>query len=364
MLKHSFNRFFFQLFPIPKFFAMRSFGLDISDESIKYVELIDTRKGMKMGKYGEKIIPKGILESGKIKDAEKMENILGTLRKEIGIKSVHLSLPEEQVYLFKLKMEKEGLKNIREGIELILEEHIPISAEDAIFDYELFNEDEQSLEMEVATIPKNIIENYLSIFQNSKIKVESCELEAQAISRAVIKKGDLNTYMIVDFGKQRTGVFIVSRGVVMLTSTLNMGGVMLNEMIAKSFKINIDEAEKMKIKFGLQRNTENKEIFAVLLNSVSILRDEIVKRYLYWHTHPDENGKANPPIKNIILCGGDSNLIGLKEYLSISMKSKVEMADPWINIRSDGNYVPDINFKQSLSFSAALGLALGDYEGK
>ncbi len=291
-----------------------------------------------------------------------MEEILRSLRKKEGIKSVRVSLPEEQIYLFKLRLSKNGLSSVREGIELVLEEHVPIPAQDAIFDYELFNEDEQSLELEVATIPKNIIENYLTIFQHSQIDVQSLELEGQAISRAVIKRGDMDTYMIVDFGKKRTGVSIVSRGVVMFTSTLDIGGVMLNDMIAKSFKISFEEAEKMKKKYGLQRNTTNKEIFAVLLNSVSVLRDEVVKHFLYWHTHKDEEGKNNPPIKKIILCGGDANLLALADYFSVSMKNPVEMANVWVNILSTEDYIPEINFRQSLAFSAALGLALGDFD--
>jgi Tfp pilus assembly PilM family ATPase len=134
-------------------------------------------------------------------------------------------------------------------------------------------------------------------------------------------------------------------------------------MIAKNFKISTVEAEKMKKKYGLQRNTENKEIFSVLLNSVSILRDELVKHFMYWHTHKDEDGKNNPPINKIILCGGDSNLIGLSDYFSVSMKSRVEMANVWINIVNTEDHVPDMSFKQALSFAAAIGLALRDYEG-
>jgi Tfp pilus assembly PilM family ATPase len=164
--------------------------------------------------------------------------------------------------------------------------------------------------------------------------------------------------MIVDFGKKRTGIFIVSRGVVMFASTLDVGGVTLNDVIQKSFKTTPLEAEKMKQQYGLERNAPNKEIFAVLLNSVSILRDEIVKHFLYWHTHKDEEGKNNPTIKKIILCGGESNLIGLADYISVSMKSPVEMANVWINMTNPENYIPEISFRQTLAFSTTLGLAL------
>ena len=134
-----------------------------------------------------------------------------------------MSLPEEQIYLFKMRLDKLELTNIRESIELSLEEHIPIPAPDAIFDYEILNEKPNSLQVQVTAIPINIIQNYLSVFKNSSVSVPLFELEAQAVSRAVIKKGDLNTYMIVDFGEKRTGIFIISQGIVMFTSTIDLG---------------------------------------------------------------------------------------------------------------------------------------------
>ncbi len=363
MFGNSFNKFFLRFFPLPKFISEPFFGLDISDESLKFVELINTKNGIRIGRYGEQSIPSGVIESGKIKDSKKMEEILSTLRKEEKVKFVRVSLPEEQAYLFALKLEKLGLKNVREGIELALEDHVPISAEDAIFDYELVSKNTQNLEVQVTAVPKNIIENYLLIFQQSQISVKSFELEAQAISRAVLKKGDMDTYMIIDFGKKRTGIFIVSKGIVVFTFTLDLGGVMLTKMIQKNFNVSFEEAEKMKEKYGLERNVDNKEIFAVLLNSVSILRDEIVKHFLYWQTHKNEEGENNPPIKKIIFCGGDSNLIGLADYISVSMKSTVEMANVWINIFNTENDIPEMSFKQSLAFATAIGLALGNFDG-
>lgn len=358
MFRNLYNRFF----PTPRFLIAPSFGLDISDESLKFAELVPTRDGIKMGRYGERKIPVGIIESGKIKDPKRLEQVLLSLRKEEGLRFVRVSLPEEQVYLFKLRLEKMGLTNVREGIELSLEEHIPVPTEDAIFDYELLSENEQSLELEVAAISKNVIENYLLVFRDSLLSVQSFELEAQAISRAVIKKGDLETYMIVDFGQTRTGIFIISRGVAVFTSTLDFGGKMLTNMIKKNFNITFEEAEKIKRKFGLERNLENREIFSVLLNSVSVLRDEIDKHFLYWHTHKDENGKDRPPIKKIILCGGDANLIGLSEYLSVSLKNQVETANVWVNIVDTKKHIPEITFNYSLTFAAVLGLALGDFD--
>lgn len=358
MFSNSYNRFF----PTPSFLSMPGFGLDISDESLKFVEIVNTKNGIRMGRHGERKIPPGIIESGKIKDPKQLEVILTSLRKEDGVKAVRVSLPEGQIYLYKLRLDKEGLEHVRETIELSLEEHIPIPAQDAIFDYEILSQDDQYLFLQITAIPKGVLENYLVVFRNADIWVKSFELEGQAVSRAIVKKGDPGTYMIVDFGDKSTGISILSNGVVMFTSTLDVGGMTLNNMISKNFKVTLEEAEKMKKEYGLQRNVANKEIFPVLLNSVSILRDEISKHFTYWNTHKEETGLEMPKIEKILLCGGDSNLVGLSEYFSISMKIKVEMANVWINIMDTTKYVPDVDFKRALSFAAALGLALGDFE--
>lgn len=361
MLHNELNRFLSKYFPPPAFLMAPSYGLDISDQSLKFAQLIPTRDGIQIGRFGERAIPPGVIESGKIKNLPRLQEILLSLRKE-GIRFVRVSLPEEQVYLFPLRLQKEGLKNVREGIELALEEHVPMPAQETIFDYDMVGEDDNSLEVEVAAISQNTIENYISVFRNCFISVQSLELEAQAIARAVVKKDDLGTYIIVDFGQTRSGIFIVSRGTVVFTSTLDIGGKSLNAAIEKSFGVNTAEAERMKQEYGLERNADNKEVFPVLLNSASVLRDEIEKHFLYWNTHKDEEGKNRPPIKKIILCGGDANLIGLPDYIAQSMKCEVEMANVWVNITNTGKHVPEISFRKSLSFAAALGLALGDFE--
>src|SRR3989344_4207620 len=95
-----FNRLFNRLFPVPSFLAMPSFGLDIGDESLKFLELINTKNGIRVGRHGERSIPPGIIKSGKIQNPKRMEEILIQLRNEVRLKSVRVSLPEEQVYLF------------------------------------------------------------------------------------------------------------------------------------------------------------------------------------------------------------------------------------------------------------------------
>jgi len=92
------------------------------------------------------------------------------------------------------------------------------------------------------------------------------------------------------------------------------------------------DAEKIKNEKGLMRDSKNPELYMSLANTVSALKDEINKRYNYWYTHKDNYGKIGNQIKKIILVGGSSNLFNLDDYLSSSLKIKVERADVWSNV--------------------------------
>ncbi len=50
-----------------KFFPLHSTGFDVSGDSLKFAELISTKDGIRLGKYGERKTQDGISEFGKIK---------------------------------------------------------------------------------------------------------------------------------------------------------------------------------------------------------------------------------------------------------------------------------------------------------
>ncbi len=352
---------FFSIFPPTKYVSMSSVGIDISDQSLRYVELLPCRGGLKLGRFGEKKVPPGVMLSGKISDTKKMIEILSELKKEVKINFVRVSLPEEQIYLYKTKIPILKNDEIKNALELQLEEHIPISPHDAVFDYDLVKSTEDSYEIEVAAINETTVETYTEIFHKAGLMPLSFELEASAIARAIVLNGTKGTILFVDFGETRTGISVVTDGIVQYTSTVDIGGSMLTSMIQKEMNLSYEQAEAMKKKNGLIRGTDGVELSTVLLGAISILRDEINKNFVYWHTHKDEDGNDRPKIEKIILCGGDSNLKGLVDYLETSMRLPIVLGDVWVNINKSKEFVPEIFFGDSLSYVTALGLALGDF---
>lgn len=348
-------------FPTPKFLSMQSFAFDISDQSIKYGRLAHTKSGPRLVKYGKITIPKGVVSSGNIENPQELIKILTRLSKEVGIEFVRVALPEEQIYLFTLVLPKIPWKELKESILLQIEEHIPLKANETIFDFDLIEERDKDVLIQVVATSASLIDDYLSVFTQAKLTPITFELEAQAIARAVIPNDNKEVIMVVDFGGTRTGISIVSKGKVLFTATVDVGGVMFTSMIAKSFDISFEDAEKMKNLYSISNHAEGTKIFSSILNGISVLHDEIGKHLSFWNTHTDDYGRANEKVKKIIMCGGDANLKGVAEYLEASFKIKVEHANAWTNVFSLNEDVPDIDFGDSLGFVTVIGLALNDF---
>ncbi len=356
------KKLFADILPPPRFLEMPSVGLDISDERIRFLEIVNSKNGLVFGRYGEKNIPPGIISMGHIKNPPELKKILTNLRDEYNLDFVRVSLPEERAYLVKMEVPKVPESELRENISFHLEEHVPIPPEDALFDYSVIKESKTKkgfLEVAVSAIPKKEMDIYLELFQGTGLTPLSFEIEADAIGRAVIPARDRGTYMVMDFGKNRSGIYIISEGATRFTSTIDIGSEAITKVIKSHLGASGSEIEKIKNERGLSKSKDNQELFSALLETVSIFRDEINKHYLYWHNYEQSGGDKN--IEKIILSGGGANLLGLTEYLSASLKVPVEVGNPWINLNSFDRYIPPIKKNQSLGYATVAGLALRGY---
>ena len=60
-----------RFFPVPKYIEPSILGLDISDRSLKFAELVLKDGHLELEKFGSRVIPEGLIKSGEIinKDA-------------------------------------------------------------------------------------------------------------------------------------------------------------------------------------------------------------------------------------------------------------------------------------------------------
>ncbi len=359
-----------ELFSLKK----EAFGLDISDLSFKILKLKKKKNKILLENFGNFEIEPGIIEGGEIKNEKKLAEILKEGIKKTKLKTPYVvaSLPEEKSFLQVIQMPPMSEEDLKSAILFEAENYIPLPVDQVYLDCEIVKplfDHQKKLDVLLAACPKNIVNSYLKVLKEAKLKPIAFEIESQAIVRALIEKGkSLFPVLIVDLGATRTSFIIFAERSVRFTCSIPISSNLFTEIIAKNLKIPLKEAEELKRKYGLGEKIEFKfedeklllerkrgGIFEILVPVLVDLAQQIKKYFDYYESHSLTTGlpKDGKKIRKVILSGGGANLKGLKEFLEIELKIPVEIGNPWINISEK----EQMQKEESLAFVTAIGLA-------
>ena len=100
------------------------------------------------------------------------------------------------------------------------------------------------------------------------------------------------------------------------------------------------------------------KIFLEIMKTTDPLREEIKKLSVYWRAQSVKVLHKPSNLDKIILCGRDTAIPSVNEYVQATTGIKVETANVWRNVFSFENYIPPISRVESLDYAAAIGLAL------
>lgn len=344
---------FFKLFPTPRFLKFSYVGFEITANKVHYAEVLNKDgKGIGLGRFGER----DFVASEDIFSNESLKNVLRDIAEKEKITHIKATLPEESTYLFTTQVEGDSHDEIKNFIEFHLEENVPIQVSDALFDFYLLPTTAQEPKKAVVSVVSSeLVSRYINLFEECGLTPVAFMAESSSFSRAVIKKGDSATKLLVYVSENKTVFSVASRGYVQFSSTLSIGGSLMTNALKKYFAVSDEEAEKMKKEKGFAKE-DTQDVMTALVNAVAVLRDEVQRVELYWRTHNDKEGRY--PISEVILIGSDASIPGFADYLSLSLKTKVVVGNIWKNFDRYDVEVPPLHFSDSLSFGACIGLSL------
>ncbi len=357
-----------------------AFGLDISDLSLKIVKLEKKGKFLSLASFGEAKIKPGIVEQGEIKDEAALVKIIKdglnkVKGKKIKTKRIICSLPEEKAFLQVIQMPKMEEEELKTAVPFESENYIPLPIERVYLDFKIVRPVKDHLDhfdVLIAAFPKKIANPYLSCFKKAGLIPQALEIESQAITRALIKN-ELSPFpvLIIDFGRARTNFIVFSGYSLRFTTTIPISSQGLTEAISQTLKEDLSQAEKLKLKYGLEmdakKDTKKKKVFEAMVPALTDLVEQIEKYIDYYQTHRKHEHLLpdGRKIKKVLLCGQGANLKGLDDFLSLPLKIPIELANPWINILPEPlKEVPELPFQESLGYTTALGLALRGIQKK
>ncbi|MEK9183943.1 MAG: pilus assembly protein PilM, partial [Patescibacteria group bacterium] len=306
------GKFFLDFFPPPAYLTMPALCFDLSDRSMKYMEFYRKRNSISVKRSGLYKIPEGIIEKGEIKQKNKLIDFLKTIKDKLRSRYIIASLPEEKVFVSKIQIPMMKKEYIRESIELQLDQYVPLSAKEAVFDFDIIREDykDKHIDINLIVFPRTFVEEYKSVFIGAGFVPLVFEMEAQAFTRAVVPESETGSIMAIDFGRTRATFAIVSRRKIQFTTTVAVAGGEIDKAIMDNLRVSLEEADKIKKEVGFIKSKDNERLFNAILPIVSVIKDEAAKQIIYWNSHQEEKEEESMKISKIMLCGGESTLAG------------------------------------------------------
>jgi type IV pilus assembly protein PilM len=362
----SYLELFNKYFPTPHYLEMSHAGIDISSSVVRMAELVRTSRGLKLKFYAEEKLDSPILSNQSLLSHKNLVEALKKIQINHKLKFVEVSIPEEKSYLFTIEVADGTKEEIRTRIEMHIEESVPIALDDVVFDYHRIMKNEKTgmQFLAVSVVPKVVIDEYITLFEACGMFPISFLIENQALSRAIIKKGDRENYLIVNISHKNTVLSVVNDAAVQFTSTVALGNEDFTEAIAKKLGIEKEQALFIKYEKGFLREKGNEAVSDALIETSSLLVGEIKKIFVYWNSinnfkNKEEGGAPQVVgVEKILIAGREAGIVGFRDFLAVSLKTPVEVANVWTNILSFEEEIPEIPMKESLGYGTAFGLAL------
>ena len=344
----------------PRFLAMPTAGIDISASSIKVVSLIERSHGLELLRFGEEPLPEGAIVGGEIMEPTIVVETLKKIAKKYDVQVANITLPEARSYLFETDVSTTSKEQWITEVEQHLDEFVPLPAPEVAFDITPITSSADTTHLVGVGVARRLIDLELSVFDDALLVVRAIEGETFAAPRALLPHGDTQTVLIIDFGRTTTKLVIVSEGVPVFATTLDIGGHALTLAVQKHFGVTEEEAKKIKAERGLVAGEDNDEYLTAMLSTVSAIKEEIIKRLEYWQERAQEDS-IHKPVTRALLVGGNATVRGLPEYLESALKVPVELGDVFTNLAPRDVWLPPLDYMESLAYATAIGLALREH---
>ncbi len=314
-------------------------GLDISDLSIKGVQLQKSRGEIKIQALNKQLLQPGIIESGIIVNEKDFLNSLNKLisKPKFGVFSTEeivVCLPETKTFVKTIKIDNNP-NNIKDLIESQIQKNFPFAIEEIYYDWQIVYQDKNFISVLIGAAPRSIVDQYTRLFSQANLSIQAFEIEGTAICRALLPEESPNfeqkvskNYLIIDIGAKRTSIVIYANKSIATSVSLPISGEGTTEKIAKTLEIDKEQAEKAKIICGLDKQKAQGVIYDILSEKIDKLLDGLNNAINFFYSQHNDMGK----IDEIIICGGGSNIKELDRKIAESTKIKANRANIFTNL--------------------------------
>ena len=342
-------------------------GVDIGSSSVKAVELQGKLNSLQLASLGyENLQPDSIVD-GQIMELNGVANVISNIFREQQIKSDRIvaGVSGHSVIVKSVVVPKMSEAELEESIEWHAEEHIPFEIGDVSLDYQITGESDEGLLVLLAACKRDKIANLRQAIQLAGkhptiIDVESFALQNCYEVNYIPQAGQI--VALLNIGAATMNINVMNGTQSVFTRDVTVGGNQYTALLQKELGLSIGDAEAVKRGMPLPPDCADYDTDLIMRTVSEILALEIQKTFdFYRATASDSDGN----VQQVLLAGGGSKLIGLREFLASRFDLPVEWLDPFRNIKVDARkFDPDYMREVLPEMVIAVGLALRGVNAK
>lgn len=338
--------------------STRPIGLDISDLSIKLVQLNKNRDKIKIQALSKLNLPQGIIINGEIKNKTELikaikKIIADPLYGKVSSEEVVACLPESKTFIKLIEIQKSP-NPLADIIGSEIEKHVPMELSEIYYDWQIIEELTNKYLVLIGAAPKNIVNQYTEMLDEAKLSPIALEIEPISICRSLLKEETSNlkpitfgdktkidaslNYGIIDIGANHTCMIFYSGHTILFTVSMPISGEEITAKISQALNLTKEQAEKAKIICGLDENKANGVIKDILADNLKSLVEKIKEAISFYENYFSQRGS----LSQILLCGGGANIPNLEKIISKEFSVEVRLADALTNLSEEKNKFDEI----------------------
>ncbi len=348
-------------------------GIDIGSSAIKVVQLRKKAGKAVLETYGELALgPYGGVEIGRATNLtnEKLAEAVKDLLKEANVttKSAGISIASSASLLPFIHMPVSDEKQLATMIPIEARKYVPVPITEVSLDWWIIPKQESSVnefekepqggdktadkgvDVLLVIIHNDVLNRLSEISHAAQVEASFYEIEIFSSMRAVLEQS-AEAVMVVDMGAGTTKLYIIERGILRSSHTINRGSQELTLALSRSLGMSVGDAEHIKRTHGLSSDPNKKNIAEVLSLNLDYIFSE-TNRVISAFEH-----KYNKNISKIILTGGGSLLKGFLDMARIKFQTEVVLGDPFAKTEAPAFLEPVLR-TAGPEFAVAIGIAL------
>jgi len=340
-------------------------GLDIGSRTIKAAEIIETKRGQILKKFGMTDITPGLIEEGTINDPEDVAESIRQLFKSYSIKkrNVALSIGGYSVIVKKINVQTMAEEQLQESIHFEAEQYIPFDISDVNLDFQILGPNENNpnqMNVFLVAAKKEMVNDYVNLANLAGLNPCIVDVEAFALQNIFEINYDTEgeNIALIDIGASKTSLNILKGSSSVFMRDVSLGCGQINQKIISLVNCSFEEADE--IKLGQQPDRISEEDMKEITSTIVSDWCTEIRRALdfFYSTYPDDQ------IKRIVLSGGGGNIAEFRELLAAETSAAVETINPFGRFSVDDSLDPLFIKEIAPQAAICMGLAIRKVDDK